>query len=91
MSKPTDIEVLAKIYEDFPLDSEQVRRLKNRLSDIVGIAQNGPPYGAADGTIDESTWKRAQRLLLSFEELYRAICFIENDGEPPIYDDDIPF
>ena len=92
MSKPTDIEVLSKIYEDFPLDSEQVRRLKNRLSDIVGKAQNLRPEGDADGTIDEQTWRRARALLRAFEDMHRAIWCIENNGDPspPIYDD-IPF
>lgn len=92
MSKPTDIEVLAKIYEDFPLDSEQVRQLRDRLRDIVGHAQNGPPYGEADGTIDEMTWRQAQQLLLAFEDLHRSICRIERGAQslPPLYDD-IPF
>lgn len=30
--------------------------------DIVGKAQNGPPDGAADGTIDADTWAHARRL-----------------------------
>lgn len=89
MSKPTDIEVLAKIYEDFPLDSRTLSSLHQRLlQDVVGKAQNGPPHGEADGTIDEVTWKRARLLAMAMRDLVFAIECIEQETDP---DDFIPF
>lgn len=88
MSKPTDIEVLSKIYEDFPIESSTLVALHKRLRDIVGKAQNGPPHGDADGTIDAVTWKRARLLASAMNDFAWAVDCIESDGDP---DDFIPF
>lgn len=85
----TDDEVFSAICADFPFDSATLRALHLRLSDLQGKAQNGPPYGKADGTIGREAWYRLRRLGVAMDELHRAMKSIETDGQPD--DDDIPF
>lgn len=47
------------------------------LREIVEDAQNGPPDGAADGSIDEALWNELKSIVTAGE---RMITAIENVG-----------
>jgi hypothetical protein len=34
---------------------------------LLGIAQNGPPYGEADGTIDSASWYKLRDIVRALE------------------------
>lgn len=87
----TDDEQFAAICADFPFDSAALERLHRRLDALVGKAQNGPPYGKADGTIDRTTWFRLRHLSDAMGVLLRAMRCVEEDGDPFDGVDDIPF
>lgn len=64
---------------------EAIQAIVNRLFDteiealhveaetVVGMAQNGPPDGEADGTLDEQRWYRARDVSNALTWLWRAI------------------
>lgn len=53
----------------FPVPEEQLLR---KLEDVLGKAQNSPPLGAADGTIDEESWYALRAYINALRELRRA-------------------
>lgn len=84
MSKPTDIEVLAKIFEDFPLDLAQLMEAHKRLDNLVFCRD----ARHEDGSIDPKMWQRARLLTNALNDLVWVVNCIETDGDP---DDFIPF
>lgn len=58
---------------DADLDGAHTRLDLNCLRDIVLAAQNGPPYGQADGSISEETWRELQLLIINAEMLNQAL------------------
>ena len=84
MSKPTDIEVLADIFEHFPLDLSSIKTAHEKLDSLMykrHLRQD-------DGTIDPVMWSRLRLLTTAVNDLAWVITCIETEGDP---DDFIPF
>jgi hypothetical protein len=47
----------------------ELESIRQALDEVVGKAQNGPPYGEADGSIDEHVWKRFSVINKTLENL----------------------
>jgi hypothetical protein len=66
--------LLKRLSYMFPeLDS-----VRQELGEVVGMAQNGPPDGEADGSIDPKLW---QELLLLNRRLDSLVCNFNYRGK----------
>jgi hypothetical protein len=48
-------------------------KVLDRLEEVLGDAQNGPPDGAADGSIDEATWMALRVVVESAKALRHCL------------------
>lgn len=81
----TDDQTFTAICADFPFNKATLESLHARTEALLDKAQNGPPHGDGDGTIDAAAWYRLRKLSRAMRDLLCAIDDIENDT------DDIPF
>lgn len=49
------------------------------IETILAIAQNGPPEGVADGTIDEELWKLATRFVSRYREAHELALLLNQE------------
>lgn len=78
MSKPTQKKKAIR-YADAIVDhinesiqSDSLRSLQRRLNTVVDAAQNGPPDGEGDGSIDDELWKMFKAIERSAESFIFA-------------------
>lgn len=56
-----------------PKVTDDVRAALTELNAVLVEAQNSPPFGAADGTIDEMTWVVARDVVNAVEQYDRTL------------------
>ena len=60
-----------KLHDLFP----QIAKAKEELQLVLDEAQNDPPLGKRDGTIDETKWKQLSSVVESAQELLVSLLF----------------
>ena len=85
----TDDESFSDLVASFPFTLDDIKLLRHRARNLLGKAQNGPPHGHADGTLDAKSWRQLRQLSDAIQALQVAAADIEADRDPG--DDDIPF
>lgn len=84
----TDSETFDDLVASFPFTLDDLRLLHLRCRNLVGKAQNGPPAGHADGTLDVKSWRQMRALTNALRDLVFAAEDLAADRDP---EDDIPF
>lgn len=65
----TQRERIAKLIPQLRVPAEAVAE----LTAVVGEAQNGPPQGAADGTVSPQLWLATRDAVLAVDELIHVL------------------
>jgi hypothetical protein len=67
--------LIKEVEEFFRSDDEgmYIAQLMSDLRDVVDAAQNGPPQGAGDETLDKDTWIKARDIAVAFEGFMRNL------------------